>query len=165
MNLQLPEFGHSVAGLPSIGRALPRHLPHRKFGSGFILCSPLHFLCTQCEQLVQKIELSPIPDLQTPHRYLPESFKEWRFGLLIMTLVFPMLTLSPFTSNSDFQSFSFTQSFSSHSAMITRSSLYKSSHGQPVRNSRERASSTMISEEDSEQSPDAHPLLSLQIHC
>ena len=36
---------------------------------------PLHFLCTQCEQPEQNIELLPTPFLQTPHRYLPESFK------------------------------------------------------------------------------------------
>ena len=107
-------------------------------------------LCPQCEQLVQKIELSPTPDLQTPPRYLPESFKEWRFGLLIKTLVFPMLTRSPFTSNS--QSYSFTPSSSSDSAMITRSSAYKATCVEYMQKS--------FKSNDRE---DAHPL-SLQIH-
>ena len=53
-------------------------------------------------------------------------------------------TQRPFFSMAAFHAFSLLLHCSSESAMITRSSAYKSSHGAPVRNSRERASSTRM---------------------
>ena len=58
--------------------------------------------------------------------------------------VFPMFTRGPFSSISVFHVCTFTSSSSMDSALIIRSSAYRSSHGQPVRNSLDRASNTMM---------------------
>ena len=58
--------------------------------------------------------------------------------------VFPMFTRRPFFSISVFHVCTFTSSSSMDSALIIRSSAYSSSHGQPVRNSLDRASNTMM---------------------
>ena len=55
-----------------------------------------------------------------------------------------MFTRRPFFSISVFHVCTFTSSSSMDSALIIRSSAYSSSHGQPVRNSLDRASNTMM---------------------
>src|SRR6188508_3569267 len=51
--------------------------------------------------------------------------------LQFITLVLPTLTLSPFISSSSFHFPSFSIKLSSDSAIITKSSAYSSSHGNP----------------------------------
>ena len=58
--------------------------------------------------------------------------------------VFPMFIRRPFLSISVFHVCTFTSSSSMDSALIIRSSAYSSSHGQPVWNSLDRASNTMM---------------------
>ena len=106
---------------------------------------PLHFLCTQRLQPPQKIALElPTPDWQTPQGYFPDFFSTSRFMPDSIIFVFPMFTRRPFFSISVFHVCTFTSSSSMDSALIIRSSAYSSSHGQPVRNSLDRASNTMM---------------------
>ena len=84
--------------------------------------SPLHFLCTQCLQPLQKMLLLPTPVLQTAHGNSPELCRRPRPVPQIMIFVFPTFTLSPFSSIASFQVKSLLTHFSSNSAMITRSS-------------------------------------------
>ena len=65
--------------------------------------SPLHFLCTQCLQPLQKMLLLPIPVRQTAHGNSPELCRRSRPVLQIMIFVFPVFTLSPFFSIASFQ--------------------------------------------------------------
>ena len=127
-----------------MGRAIPWHLLH--LNSEFAFSEPvipLHFLCTQREHPLQKIELFPTPFLHVLHGYFPESFREFKLFPLNMTFVLPTLTLSPFASMACFHLLNLDRSSSSVSAMMTKSSAYNNSQGVPVRNSRDRASSTM----------------------
>ena len=106
---------------------------------------PLHFLCTQRLQPPQKIALEPpTPDWQTPQGYFPDFFRTSRSMPDSIIFVFPMFTRRPFFSISVFHLCTFTSSSSMDSALIIRSSAYSSSHGQPVRNSLDRASNTMM---------------------
>ena len=106
---------------------------------------PLHFLCTQRLQPPQKIALElPTPDWQTPQGYFPDFFSTSRLMPDSIIFVFPMFTCRPFFSISVLHVCTFTSSSSMDSALIIRSSAYSSSHGQPVRNSLDRASSTMM---------------------
>ena len=86
----------------------------------------------------QRIELLPTPFRQTPLGCFSESLRECRFLPLIMILVLPMFTLRPFASRCYFQFPSLESNSSIVSASGTRSSAYKSSHEQLVRNSREQ---------------------------
>ena len=60
--------------------------------------SPLHFLCTQCLQPLQKMLLLPTPVRQTAHGNSPEFCKRSRRVPQSMIFVFPAFTLSPFSS-------------------------------------------------------------------
>ena len=103
------------------GAAVPWHRVHLWSGS-FVKClSPLHFLCTQCLQLLQKMLLLPTPVQQTVHGNLPELCSRSRPIPQIMIFVFPAFTLSPFFSVASFQIKSLLTHSSSDSAMITRS--------------------------------------------
>merc|ERR1712115_581060 len=79
--------------------------------------------------------------------------------LLTITLVLPMFTLSRLLSMPSFHSLSLTVSSSMVLAMITRSSAYSSSHGHPVLNSMERASSTMTNSRGLKTEPWCTPTL------
>ena len=81
---------------------------------------------------------------QTAHGYSPELCKRSRPVPQIMTSVFPAFTLNPFFSMASFHIKSLLTHSSSESAMMTRSSAYRSSQGTPARNSRDKASSTMM---------------------
>ena len=106
---------------------------------------PLHFLCTQRSQPSHWIALVlPTPVRQTPQGYFPDFFSTSRLIPDSIIFVFPMSTRRPFFSISVFQVFTFTSSSSMDPALIIRSSAYSSSHGQPVWNSLDRASNTMI---------------------
>ena len=61
-----------------------------------------------------------------------------------MIFVFPAFTLIPFSSIASFQVKSLQTHYSSDSTIITRSSAYRSSQGTQERNSRDKASSTMM---------------------
>ena len=65
--------------------------------------SPLHFLCTQCLQPLQKMLLLPTPVQQTAHGNSPELCRRSRPVPQIMILVFPAFTLSPYFSIASFQ--------------------------------------------------------------
>ena len=106
---------------------------------------PLHFLCTQRMQPPQKIALElPTPDWQTPQGYFPDFFSTSRLMPDSIIFVFPMFTRRPFFSISVFRVCTFTSSSSMDSALIIRLSAYSSSHGQPVWDSLDRASNTMM---------------------
>ena len=75
---------------------------------------------------------------------LPELCKRSRPVPQIMTFVFPAFTLNPFFSMASFHIKSLLTHSSRESAMMTRSSAYRSSQGTPARNSRDKASSTML---------------------
>ena len=119
---------------------------HRK-SSQFLkfVLMPEHCLCTQFWQLKQRIEFAPIPVIHTPHGNLTDAIFDFETSCLeYKTLVFPTLTLYPFSSSPSFQFFNHTFSSSSDSATMRRSSAYNSFHGQPVLNSQDRASITII---------------------
>ena len=88
------------------------------------------------------MELFRTPILHTAQGNFPVSFSTASPTPEIRNFIFNMFTRRPFFSMAAFHAFSLLLHCSSKSAMITRSSAYKSSHGAPVRNSRERASST-----------------------
>ena len=88
-------------------------------------------LCIQGLQ-PQKIELLPIPLQHTPQGCFLESLSECRFLLQIIILVFPMFTLRPLASRCFLHKFSLESSSFIVPAIITRLTVYKSSHGQPV---------------------------------
>ena len=136
----------SETSLSSIARAVPRHRAHLNSGSGRKgPLMPLHFLCTQRLQPPQKIALElPTPDRQTPQGYFPDFFSTSRLMPDSIIFVFPMFTRRPFFSISVFHVCTFTSSSSMDTALIIRSSAYSSSHRQPVRNSLDRASDTMM---------------------
>ena len=131
--------------LPSIGRAVPRHRAHLKSGLGRKgPLMPLHFLCIQHIQPPQKIALLPTPLWQTPQGSFPDFFNRSISVPDTIIFVFPMFTRRPFFSISNFHVFNFTSSSSMDSALIIKSSAYSSSRGQPVRNSLDRASNTIM---------------------
>ena len=88
--------------------------------------------------------LLPTPVRQTAHGYSHELYKRSRPVPQIMTFVFPAFTLNPFFSMASFHIKSLLTHSSRESAMMTRSSAYRSSQGTPARNSRDKASSTMM---------------------
>ena len=88
--------------------------------------------------------LLPTPVRQTPHGYSPELCKRSMPVPQIMTFVFPAFTLNPFFSMAYFHIKSLLTHSSRESAMMTRSSAYRSSQGTPARNSRDKGSSTMM---------------------
>ena len=71
------------------------------------------------------------------------NLRFWDMCLKPKALVFLMFTLRPFSSSPSFEFFNLTFSSPSDSATMTRSSAYSSSLGQPVLNSRDRASITI----------------------
>ena len=83
---------------------------------------PLHFLCTQCLQPLQKMLLLSTPVRQTAHGNSPELCKRSSPIPQIMIFVFPAFTLRPFFSIAIFHVKSLLTHSSSESAMITRSS-------------------------------------------
>ena len=128
-----------------MGLAAPRQRLHLNSGSSTSRpLMPEQRWCTQQLQPEQRIELPPTPCLQTPHGNRPASFSVSRPVPDIKTLVLAMFTRRPFFSRFNFHSFSFDSSTSGFSAVITRSSAYRSSQGHPVLNSVERASSTIM---------------------
>ena len=90
------------------------------------------------------MELFPTPLKQTPQGNLLVFCLSLGPCRECMTLVFRVLTQSPFDSIPCVHLDSFRSRSSLDSATIMRSSEYKSSHGQPVQSSLERASITMI---------------------
>ena len=83
---------------------------------------PLHFLCTQCLQPLQKMLLFPISVRETAHGNSPELCRRSSPVPQIIIFVFPAFTLSPFFSIASFHVKSLLTHSSSGSAMITRSS-------------------------------------------
>ena len=116
-------------------------LLHLYLGSAFNLpLKPLLFLYILDWHPSQKIELG-----HTPPGCFLESLSECRFLLQIIILVFPMFALRPLASRCFFfHKYSLQSSSSLVSAIITRSSAYKSSHGKPVWNSRDNATNTIM---------------------
>ena len=88
--------------------------------------------------------LLPTPVQQTAHGNTPELCRRSSRVPQIMIFVFPAFTLRPSFSTASFQVKSLLTHSSSDSEMITRSSAYRSSQGTPERNSRDKASSTMM---------------------
>ena len=88
--------------------------------------------------------LLPTPVGQTAQGYSAELCKRSRPVTQILTFVFPAFTLNPFFSMASFHIKSLLTHFSRKSAMMTRSSAYRSSQGTPTLNSCDKASSTMM---------------------
>ena len=88
--------------------------------------------------------LLPTPVRQTAHGYSPELCKRSRPVPQIMTFVFPAFTLNPFFSMASFHIKSLLTHSYRESAMMTRSSAYRSSQGTPAQNSHDKFSSTMM---------------------
>ena len=106
-----------------------------------LVLMPEHCLCTQFRQLKERIEFAPTPFIHTPQGNLTDAIVNFEtLCLEHKTLVFPTFTLSPFSSSPSFQYFDLTFSSLYDSAIITRLSVYNSSHGQPLLNWRDRAS-------------------------
>ena len=128
-----------------MGRALPKHLgqAYCEFWTRRPL-RLLHRLCTHSLHLEHWMELFPTPLLHTAQGNFPVSFSTSSPTPEIRNFVFDLFAQRPFFSMAAFHAFSLLLHCSSESAMITRSSAYKSSHGAPVRNSHERASSTRM---------------------
>src|SRR6188768_891845 len=101
-------------------------------------------LCTHFLHCLHNIELFPTPLLQTPHGHLDDSSNGTEPTLQFITLVLPTLTLRPFISSSSFHFPSFSIKLSSDSAIITKSSAYSSSHGNPHPKCCVSASNTMV---------------------
>ena len=83
--------------------------------------------------------LLPTPVRQTAHGYSPDLCKRSKPVPQIMTFVFPVFTLNPFFTMASFHIKSLLTHSSRESAMVTRSSAYRSSQGTPARNSRDKA--------------------------
>ena len=81
---------------------------------------------------------------QTAHGYLPEPCKRSRPVPQSTTFVFPAFNLNPYFFVTSFHIKSLLTHSSRESAMMTRSSAYRSIQGTPVRNSCDKASSTMM---------------------
>ena len=110
----------------------------------FCTCIRMHSLCTQSLQPLQYMLLLPTPVQQTVHGYSPELCNRFRPVPQIMTFAFPPFTLNPFFSMASFHIKSLMTHSSRESAMMTRSSAYRSSQGTPARNSCDKAYSTMM---------------------
>ena len=109
-----------------------------------LVLMPEHCLCTQFPQFRERIEFTPAPFIHKPHGNLTDAIFDFETSCLEhKTLVFPILTLNPFSSSSSFQ-FSNPISSPSDSATMARSLVYNTSHGQPVLNSQDRASILII---------------------
>ena len=104
---------------------------------------PLHFFRSITETYNKELN-PPTPFLQIPQGWFPESLRECRFLPLIMIVVLPMFTLRPFASRCFFQFPSLESNSFIVSASSTRSSVYKSSDEQLVRNSCDKTSRTMM---------------------
>ena len=87
----------------------------------------------------QNIELLPTPFLHTPHGHLQGSTTNSARGLLTSVLVVEMLTWSPFASKLLFPFVKWFSNPSKDSSIITKSSSYSSSHGDPPRQSWDNA--------------------------
>ena len=94
--------------------------------------SPLHFLCTQGLHHLHLILLLPTPMRLMAHGNLPELCSRLKPVPHIMILVFPTFTLSLCLSMPSFQVNSLRTHSSMESAVMTRSSALRSSHGTPV---------------------------------
>ena len=127
--------------------------------------SPLHFLCTQCLQPLQKMLLLPTPVRQTAHGNWPELCRRSSPVPQIMIFAFPAFTLSLFFSIASFQVKSLLTHSSSDSAVITRSSAERSSQGTPEQNSRDKASSTMMNSSGLSTDPWWTPTSLQTLHC
>ena len=88
--------------------------------------------------------LLPTPVWHIAHGNSPELCRRSSTVPQIMIFVFLAFTLSPFSSIAPFQVKSLLIHSSIDSPMTTRSLAYRSSHGTPQRNSRDKASSTMM---------------------
>ena len=110
-----------------------------------LVLMPEHNLSTEFRQLRQRIEFAPTPFLHTQHGNLINAIFDFETSYLQhKTSVFPTFTLSPLSSSPAFEFFNLTFSSSSDSATVTRSPACNSSHGQPVLNSRDKASIRII---------------------
>ena len=110
----------------------------------FQALEPTAFLVHPVLAAIAEDVLLPTPVRQMAHGNSPELCRRSSPVPQIMIFVFPAFTLSPFFSIASFQVRSLQTHSSSDSAMITRSSAYRSSQGIPERNSRDKASSTMM---------------------
>ena len=99
--------------------------------------------------IVQHFEFLPTPFLQIPQGNLPEFS-----ACSCLTLFFPMLTLSPFCSILSFHCLIISCSSSSDSANSARLSAKNSSHGYPILNFFESASSTIMNSNGANADPD-----------
>ena len=101
----------------------------------FKIRGPLMFeqhWCIQKPQTSHLIELNSTPLLHTPQGHLFASTGIGGFCVLTMIFVLPTFTCRRFDSKLVFQTQNFSNNSSSVSAMMTRSSTYRSSQGQPV---------------------------------
>ena len=108
--------------------------------------------------------LLPTPVRQTAYGNSPELCGRPRPVPQIMIFVFPAFTLSPFSSIASFQVKSLLKFFDD-SAMISRSSAQRSSQGTPERNSRDKASNTMMKSRGWVPSLGEHPSSLQTLHC
>ena len=113
-------------------------LSQSSFNTTALLVHPIHALRRYW------IEFTPTPLPQTAQGNAPESRRRSSPGPETMSFVFFMLTLRPLRPIHSFHYFNLAMHSSSESAITARSSAYRSSHGTPVRNWRDRASSTSM---------------------
>ena len=132
----------SLCGLPSIGQAFPMQTYNQDLVSVIVACRIFYApkVCSHCSRCCCCLLLYD----KTAHGYSPELCKRSRSVSQIMTFVFPAFTLSPFFSVASFHIKSLLTHSSRESAMMTRSSAYRFSQVTPSRNSRDKASSTMM---------------------
>ena len=147
-----------VIGLPSAGLASPVHLLHLNVESGYRVPEiPLYLLWTQLEQLCQRWSLHAasgethgtgmyVGPLDTSSPGPPIS-GPWVCPCWPVVTFLPMLDF-PCISSID-------------SMMVTRSSAYRFSQGNPVPNSWERASSAVINSRGLKHEPCWSPILTM----
>ena len=110
------------------------------------------------------IEFTPTPLWQTAQGNAPESRRRSSLDPETMNFVFFIWTLSALRSIPSFQTFNLAMHFSSKSAIMTRSSAYRSSHGTPEQNRRDRASSTSMKSKGLRTDPWCTPTLTPSLY-
>ena len=88
--------------------------------------------------------IPPYSGLQTPLEYLPDVLILSSPFAQSITFVLPMFTRSPLISRSFFHISKFSTNVSNVSVINWRSSMYRSFHGQPVQNSLDSTSWTIV---------------------
>ena len=121
-----------MTGLPSIWHASSQHIGHTVWVSNKFVPDGTSLL------------MYPEPALRTHNGNQASSQRRSSPDSEILSFVFFMLTLRPLPSMSSFQVISLAMQSSSKSAIIAKSSAYRSSHGSQVWNSHYSASSTRI---------------------